>query len=262
VVAVSSNSTKSKVWQRRDFDIGASPFGLDVLPNGEKLHDGLFEMPLRFPGQYYDQETGTNYNYFRDYDPSIGRYIQSDPIGLQGGLNTYGYVGGNAVGSVDPLGLVTLGETKDSLSANGVEPGDSGFVFNSYTDTQIFDEWLRLERIDTSWLNELTPCPQTMDMCTADNGWHDPKSGVSQSFHRGGAFEVRSHTTPGNHSNQCIYDINGQLMTNIPAAGTADFRPCPIPGLCGPHLFHDVLPFNLSNDLGRVEEYYDVRPIK
>jgi len=105
VVAVSSNSTKSKVWQRRDFDIGASPFGLDVLPNGEKLHDGLFEMPLRFPGQYYDQETGTNYNYFRDYDPSIGRYIQSDPIGLGGGLNTYGYVGGNPIQLVDRFGL-------------------------------------------------------------------------------------------------------------------------------------------------------------
>jgi RHS repeat-associated protein len=105
VVAVSSNSTKSKVWQRRDFDIGASPFGLDVLPNGEKLHDGLFKMPLRFPGQYYDQETGTNYNYYRDYDASTGRYIQSDPIGLNGGMNTYVYVEGNPLGYVDPFGL-------------------------------------------------------------------------------------------------------------------------------------------------------------
>lgn len=47
-------------------------------------------MPLRFAGQYFDTETQLHYNYFRDYDPSIGRYIQTDPIGLAGGVNTYG----------------------------------------------------------------------------------------------------------------------------------------------------------------------------
>ena len=53
---------------------------------------------------YQDQETNTHYNYFRDYEPAIGRYVQSDPIGLAGGINTYTYVGSNPLGVTDPTG--------------------------------------------------------------------------------------------------------------------------------------------------------------
>jgi len=62
-----------------------------------------------FAGQYYDWETGLHYNYYRDYDPSTGRYVQSDLIGLGGGLNTYGYVNQNPLRYVDPLGLCPRG---------------------------------------------------------------------------------------------------------------------------------------------------------
>ena len=71
---------------------------------------GAFDFPLRFPGQYFDRETNLVYNWKRDYDSSIGRYVQSDPIGLRGGLNTYIYVRDNPLKSIDPKGEADWGD--------------------------------------------------------------------------------------------------------------------------------------------------------
>ncbi len=62
---------------------------------------------LRFPGQYYQAETGLNQNVNRDYDPLTGKYIESDPIGLRGGPNTYGYARQDPLMRIDPSGLLS-----------------------------------------------------------------------------------------------------------------------------------------------------------
>ena len=91
---VMTDANQTVVWQA-DYD----PFGeaniiVETVTNN-----------VRFPGQYFDQETNLHYNLNRDYDPGIGRYIESDPIGLEGGNNTYAYVGNNPIVRTDPLGL-------------------------------------------------------------------------------------------------------------------------------------------------------------
>ncbi len=75
---------------------------------GDSVPTGSVTVNLRFPGQYYDAETGLHYNWNRYYDPKTGRYITSDPIGLEGGLNTYSYVLNNPLRFIDPRGLASL----------------------------------------------------------------------------------------------------------------------------------------------------------
>jgi RHS repeat-associated protein len=90
----------------------------DPTPFGEGAPsepNGTFAFHLRFPGQYYDVESTLGYNYFRDYDPAIGRYVESDPIGLNGGNSTYAYAGLRPTFGADPRGLFSL-SVRETLS--------------------------------------------------------------------------------------------------------------------------------------------------
>lgn len=100
--AVVHPGTNAIVWR---WDLTSSAFG-EHTPQNDPDGDGTnYGLNLRYPGQYFDSETGLHYNYFRDYDPKTGRYIQPDPIGLAGGISSFSYVGGRPISAVDRLGL-------------------------------------------------------------------------------------------------------------------------------------------------------------
>jgi RHS repeat-associated protein len=111
-LALTHPATQAILWESQGL-----PFDRGATTN----HWGGFN--LGFPGQYYDGEDGLWYNGNRDYDAALGRYIESDPIGLAGGVNTYAYVGNNSISNVDPLGLCYDKQKCAQASAAGAALG-------------------------------------------------------------------------------------------------------------------------------------------
>jgi len=88
-----TDSNQNIAWQANYDPFGKATVSTEMVTNN-----------IRFPGQYYDAETGWHYNMQRYYDPGTGRYLQSDPIGLAGGINTYAYALNNPLRYTDPTG--------------------------------------------------------------------------------------------------------------------------------------------------------------
>ena len=118
--------------------------GWGRLKEETKVTDSAYQ-PFRLQNQYADRETGLHYNFFRYYDPNVGRFINQDPIGLWGGENLYAFAP-NAQGWIDPLGLIRVKPTLptgdlrkgwvhiDARHISGTHPSGAGDLFPDGTN--------------------------------------------------------------------------------------------------------------------------------
>ncbi len=124
------NDTQVVVWQGENTPFGETTVVVDQVGNS-----------FRFPGQYYDAETGLYYTWNRYYDPQTGRFISADPIGLYGGLNLYAYVNANPINYIDPDGLNPVAGAISGIAIGGPVGGVIGFGLGLYAGQQIWDHW-------------------------------------------------------------------------------------------------------------------------
>ncbi|MCL7931205.1 RHS repeat-associated core domain-containing protein [Halomonas llamarensis] len=170
--------------------------------------------PIRFQGQWHDEESGLYYNRHRYYDPQQGRYISQDPIGLNGGTNLYGYVT-NPTGMVDPLGLLAC----FGLCIAGAVVGGTAVV-----------NWTR-----NYWNEPVSDITDVKD-CTELK----PEESI---YHRMGEGNDgnRKFVSPNGRS-EAVFDCNDDLVTGPANAGTYNFfGPRFMGGV--PHGVADVLPY-------------------
>lgn len=128
------------VWRAHDID----PYGTVVVAPGNEI-----EYNLRFPGHYYDDPTGLHYNRFRTYSPSLGRYLQPDPVGQAGGVNLYAYAS-NPLLAVDVLGLSACCGAPGNNHFDDCEHAGNGRVVEHPPNRQKSKQQLDEERKDTS----------------------------------------------------------------------------------------------------------------
>jgi RHS repeat-associated protein len=142
-----ANSAGTVIWA---WAFKGNPFG-----EQQPISSSGYILNLRYPGQYYDAESGVYYNLFRNYDPTVGRYIQSDPLGLTAGVSTYSYTGGNPFIGIDPLGLAFTYSFSYSITL--ITPGASfsasigaGFTLDGLNSTGFDQAQLNVAAPDAS----------------------------------------------------------------------------------------------------------------
>jgi RHS repeat-associated protein len=140
---------------------GSVVWSADYEPFGEaEITVNTMTNNFRFPGQYYDGETGLHYNWHRYYDPGIGRYFGADPIGLESGINLYAYVQNDPINSNDPLGLQSGAPTAPGLP---LFPPILPPVF--YPGTPENDAFVRDVNKIINWLFDDDECEDKEEVC-------------------------------------------------------------------------------------------------
>ncbi|AWF80171.1 hypothetical protein BTJ40_04690 [Microbulbifer sp. A4B17] len=178
-------------WEARYFSFGKAKTIVSIVENN-----------LRFPGQYFDSESGLHHNYMRDYDPELGRYIQADPVGLKGGLGNYIYVGNNPSFWSDPLGLYRVHFESPCSGIKGFSQGNecrknSPEHQKLVKRAQAIRYWLKdLE----GKINNLPDCPckdklkEIMDNwdldITLEDSPTDDHTAKTRVYHRGGELNA------------------------------------------------------------------------
>ncbi len=224
---MATNRHKEVVWRWHSDAFGKGRAQEDPDGDGQ-----LTQINLRFAGQYHDQESGLYYNYHRYYDPNVGRYTQSDPIGLQAGVNTFAYVDSAPLHNTDPLGLFLFAfdgtwndrdvmaehRTNVALLESYYEDAN-GDLSTEYIEGVGTGDWLdqklgglsgwgigdRIDRAFARLEHELgsTEWDRVIDVIGFSRGAFTARAFTDQLFNKMDAGELDSHLTPGAASLTC-----------------------------------------------------------
>jgi len=244
-----------------------------------RQHPVCGQKPLR--GPIHNAISG-----YRYFNPELGRWINRDPIGEEGGLNVYGFVGNRAADRFDSLGLYTISDAIKSLENSKIQPGNGyyyvhGYRIPNFSKTQVFDEWSRLEGEDKQWLQNIPECPNLIckiegapKKCNNGQWGNLTNDRLVKKYHPGADYCMRSIAYSGS-AQQCCYKTHSsggfyELIKEGKAAGTPDRvaaggnRETVYNFLTGTgHYGHDVATYDLAEALGRVEganSYLTARP--
>lgn len=223
-----TGQTGQIVWSAEHDPFGAAMVNED--PDGDGI---AVTLNVRFPGQYYDSETGLHYNYFRYYDPITGRYTTSDPIGLAGGLNSYAYAINSPINWSDRLGLYVEILISDSrLISRGSQFGHAAIDINGTIYSRGRSGWFTTTRED--YLDRQQNFRDTVGLLLDTTPGEDDaiEAKIVERIEGGGRYDLTSDSCSSNISDALdVIDIEtkgpwqfdivspADLLSNIPKSG-------------------------------------------